>query len=101
VKYLFVARQFTQFRNYDSVLRELALRGHRIHLAVEKADGFGGEAAVRTLADAHQGITYGFTPERDQDEWSDIARRLRLGLDYLRYLDPVYVYHYNLFASNL
>jgi hypothetical protein len=36
VKLLFVARHFTYFRNFDSVLRLLAERGHTIHLAVER-----------------------------------------------------------------
>ena len=90
MNYLFVARTFTQFRNYDSVLRDLARRGHLVHLAVEKGDDFGGEGAVRALAAESPAITYGYVPGRGQDRWSDLARRLRLGLDYLRYLDPFY-----------
>jgi hypothetical protein len=90
VKYLFIARQFTQFRNYDSVLTALARRGHRVHLADEKADGFGGEAAVRALAAEHPGITCGWLPERRADGPTDLVRRVRLALDYLRYLDPLY-----------
>jgi hypothetical protein len=90
MKLLFIARQFTQFRNYDSVLRELARRGHRVHLAVEKSDAFGGETAVRALAAAHPEITCGVLPDRGQDDGADVTRRLRLGLDYLRYLDPFY-----------
>jgi hypothetical protein len=90
MKLLFVARHPTYFRNYDSVLRELAARGHRIHLAVEKEDKFGGRRAVDALTSAYGGITYGMTPERRADTWSGVARRLRLGLDYLRYLDPFY-----------
>jgi hypothetical protein len=90
MKLLFVARHFTYFRNYDAVLRELASRGHTIHLAVEKAETMGGESAVRRLAAEYPTITYGMVPERRADRWSGVARRLRLGLDYFRYLDPAY-----------
>lgn len=90
MKILFVARHYTYFRNYDSVLRELAARGHRLHLAVEKQDALGGEACVEALASDWQDITYGTTPERRVDAWSVVAQRLRVGIDYLRYLDPFY-----------
>ncbi|MBI4263009.1 MAG: hypothetical protein HY657_01415 [Acidobacteria bacterium] len=87
---LFIARHFTYFRNYDAALRELAARGHRIHLAVEIDDKMGGIAAVRALTAASSAITSGKVPLRRADAWSGVARRLRLGLDYLRYLDPFY-----------
>jgi hypothetical protein len=90
MKLLFVARHPTYFRNYDSVLRELARRGHRIHLAVEKEDKFGGRRAVDALTGEFANITCGPTPGRRADTWSGVARRLRLGLDYLRYLDSCY-----------
>jgi hypothetical protein len=87
---LFIARHFTYFRNYDSALRELAGRGHTIHLAVEKHEALGGRQAVEQLARECPGITLGEVPDRREQEWSDLARRLRLGLDYLRYLEPFY-----------
>ena len=90
MKLLFIARHATYFRNYDSVLRDLAGRGHRVHLAVEQADKFGGERVAERLAAECPGLTFGFVPERHADRWSGVARRLRLGLDYLRYLDPFY-----------
>ena len=49
MKILFVARHYTYFRNYDSAIRELAARGHQLHLAVEVEDKLGGDAAVRAL----------------------------------------------------
>jgi hypothetical protein len=90
VKILFVARHFTYFRNFDSVLRELARRGHHIHLAVEHSDATGGLGAVEALAREHPSITYGEAPDRTSDRRSDLARRIRFGLDYLRYLDRFY-----------
>jgi hypothetical protein len=90
MKILFVARHYTYFRNYDSALKDLAARGHQIHLAVEKSESKGGEPAVEALARAHASITYGEIPDRGDSPEADLARRLRLGLDYLRYLDPFY-----------
>ena len=90
MRILFIARHFTYFRNYDSALRELAARGHTLHLAVEKQDAIGGRQAVEVLARECPPITFGEVPDRRDDQWSDLARRLRFGLDYLRYLEPFY-----------
>ena len=90
MRLLFIARHFTYFRNYDAALRELAARGHELHLAVERRESMGGEAAIEALARECPTITTGMVPERHADAWSGVARRLRLGLDYLRYLDPFY-----------
>jgi hypothetical protein len=90
MKVLFIARHFTYFRNYDSALVDLAARGHAIHLAVEKHEELGGRQAVEALARAWPSITFGELPERADDSRSDLVRRIRYGLDYLRYLDPFY-----------
>ncbi len=90
MKILFIARHYTYFRNYDSALRELAARGHRIHLAVEKQDTIAGLPVVEGLSREFPSITHGMVPEPNVDTWSAVARRLRLGFDYLRYLDPFY-----------
>lgn len=90
MKILFIARHATYFRNYDAAIRTLAAHGHRLHLAVEVEDKLGGDAAVRALTAGTPSITSGMVPPRRPDTWSGVARRLRLGLDYLRYLDPFY-----------
>jgi len=90
MRILFVARHFTYFRSYDAALRELAARGHQIHLAVERSESMGGEQAVHALAREYPSITYGTVPPRREDAASNLSRRLRLGLGYLRYLDPFY-----------
>ena len=46
MRILFFGRRFTYFRNFDSVLRELASRGHTIHLAVDR-DPLGGDVQPR------------------------------------------------------
>jgi hypothetical protein len=90
VKILFLGRHYTYFRNFESVLRELAARGHAIHLGVERDEAFGGLAMVQALASEFPSITYGEAPGRADDDWSWVVNRLRLGLDYLRYQHPVF-----------
>jgi len=90
VKILFLARHYTYFRNFESVLRELARRGHVLHLAVERGETLGGTAMVEALAAESPSITYGELPARTADEWSWVVQRLRLGLDHLRYQHPVF-----------
>ena len=90
MKVLFIARHFTYFRNYESVIASLAERGHQIHLAAEKDEYLGGGALVERLVDAHPGaVSYGWIPNRE-DRWAAFATKLRMTLDYLRYLEPAY-----------
>ena len=53
VRILFIARHFTYFRNYESVVAALAARGHQIHLAAERDEYLGGRALVERLAAEH------------------------------------------------
>ena len=87
---LFLGRHYTYFRNFESVLRGLAERGHTIHLAVERDETLGGLSMVQALASEFPSITYGEAPGRADDDWSWVVNRLRLGLDYLRYQHPVF-----------
>jgi hypothetical protein len=89
LKYLFFARHFTYLRNFESVLRDLAERGHQVHIAAERDEEFGGRAMVDRLASDYPGITAGWAPERN-DRWYRLATKVRLTLDYLRYLEPAY-----------
>jgi hypothetical protein len=84
MKILFLGRRYTYFRNFDSVLREMAARGHAIHLGVEKATDEG-RALVQGLADEFPAITFGEAPARVDDDWNWAAVRVRHGLDHLRY----------------
>jgi hypothetical protein len=90
VRILFIGRRFLYFRNYESVIRALAERGHEIHLAVERDDTEGAPAFVDSLTKAFPNITCGYAPVRENDDWSWMASRLRLGLDYLRYQHPLF-----------
>jgi hypothetical protein len=96
VKILFVMRHPAAVRSLGSVLRLLDERGHRVHLA------FGGikpeaHRVVQRLADECKGLTFGSLPARgspgwtrDAIGWNELAKRLRVDSDYLRYLEPTY-----------
>jgi hypothetical protein len=82
---LFFGRRFTYFRNFDTVLRELASRGHLIHLAVERETEEGRPLVEGLIAEYPNNISVGLAPGRTDDDWSWVVSRLRPGLEYLRY----------------
>ena len=88
MKVLFIARHFTYYRNFDSVVEALARRGHEVHLAADREEALGGSDLVQRLAAKHPRVTVGYTPIRDWGRYRRVAAALRLGLDYLRYSDP-------------
>jgi membrane protein YqaA with SNARE-associated domain len=90
VKILFFGRHFTYFRNFESVLRGLAERGHHIHLAADRDEAVGGLQLVQTLATTYPNVTYGDAPARAADDDAWVASHLRLGLDYLRYQHRIF-----------
>jgi hypothetical protein len=91
VKVVFIARHFTYFRNFESVITALAERGHAVHLAADREEALGGRELVDRVAAAHPGlVTVGFTPILHWGRYRRLAGALRLGLDYLRYSDPRY-----------
>jgi hypothetical protein len=90
MKLLFSAMHLAYFRNFESVIRELAARGHQIHLAAEEPETMGGRELAQLLHAAYPGVTSGFLPSLEAEPWFDAARRLRLGLDYVRALQPEY-----------
>ena len=85
MKILFFGPRFTYFRNFDSVLRELAARGHVIHLAVERETEDGRPLVEGLMTEYPENISVSIAPGRALDDWSWIANRLRHGLEYLRY----------------
>ncbi|HKH71051.1 MAG TPA: hypothetical protein VKA59_06850 [Vicinamibacterales bacterium] len=85
MRILFFGRRFTYFRNFDTVLRELASRGHVIHLAVERETEDGRRLVDGLVAEYPDNITVGVAPGRADDDWSWLTTRLRPGLEHLRY----------------
>ena len=90
VKVLFIARHFTYFRNFDSVVTALAARGHRVHLAADRDDTLGGGALVDRLVASSPNVTSGVTPIHEWGRYRRVSGALRLALDYLRYSDSRY-----------
>lgn len=90
MKILFVARHFSYFRNFDGVVRQLADRGHRVHLAAEREEALGGRDLVDRLAAASSLVTVGDVPPRADERWFAVATTVRRSLDYLRYASPLY-----------
>jgi hypothetical protein len=87
---LFVARHQTYYRNFESVIRLFATRGHSVHLASERDETLGGAAMVDALMREFPSITAGEAPGREADEWLPLATKLRLAVDYLRYVHPMF-----------
>src|SRR5688572_6548430 len=90
MKILLLARHFSYLRNFESAVVELAERGHTIHLTADREESLGGAAMVERLAALYPQITVGWTPRRESGAWYELARKVRLGIDYLRFLDPMY-----------
>ena len=91
MKLLFFARHWSYLRNFESAVEELAARGHVVHLAVDREESMGGRQMVeRLVARYPDRLSMGNAPSRGVDGWSELARKIRLGLDYLRFLEPAY-----------
>ena len=89
MKILFGALHHGYYRNLESVVEELANRGHEIFLGSERAAVFGGDGFADHLAASHPNITPGTIPTREPESLF-LASKIRLGFDYLRYLEPMY-----------
>ena len=90
MKVLFTALHFANYRNFESVVRDLAGRGHHVHLLADEEESFGGQALVERLSAEYPTITWGWTPSPAEEPWFPVAQKLRFALDYVRYLDPQY-----------
>ena len=84
MRILFLARHYSYLRLFESAIAGLAERGHQVHLAAHRGETMGGRQMVEALAARYPGVTLGTAPGRAAGPWSELARRLRLGLDYLR-----------------
>ena len=90
MKIFFSMRHSGAIRNFDSVLRDLAKRGHEIHLSFVMSDKIGDERIVMELANDYPSVTYGWLPKRTHVCWFEFARAVRFTIDLLRYRLPEY-----------
>jgi hypothetical protein len=90
LKILFIARHYSYLRLFESAVAELAARGHEIVLAADREEALGGRQMVERIAAAYPNVRLTEAPGRHAGAWSELARQIRLGLDYLRFLDSRY-----------
>jgi predicted glycosyltransferase len=53
MKVLFCLLHFGYERNFEPVIRELAARGHDVHIAAERSDRDPAKAVVESIASQH------------------------------------------------
>jgi hypothetical protein len=91
MKILFSMRHSGALRNYASTIRELAQRGHHVHLVFMMQDKLGDGRMLWELSNDHATVTYSElgkkTPWRF---WLGLARGVRSASDYVRYGTPEY-----------
>jgi len=92
MRIFFSMQHLGSFLVYEPVVRELAARGHQLHLAVSRTESLGWEKTLeRVLAD-HPQITWSWLSPSPATSafWFELARTIRLWADYLRYFEPHY-----------
>ena len=89
MKIFFLLRHSEYLRNYESVVRLLAERGHTVHLGFYKIGEDYKEGEIKKLQQDNAQITYALYSWRDL-LWTPIATPIRLLQTYLRFLDKRY-----------
>ena len=90
MKIFFSMRHLGMFRMYEPAIRELAARGHHIHLALGRGETLGWRPALDSLLADCPGITWSWLSPSSSAFWSELAKTIRLWADYLRYFEPQY-----------
>ncbi len=88
MKILFGALHFGYYRNFESVIVSLAERGHSIHLSADEREDLGGKGLVERLTTRYPNVTASWTPSLETEPWFRLARRVRIGRDYVRFHEP-------------
>ncbi len=83
MRILFILKQMGYVRHFDTVVRELADRGHIVRLACQD-----GVTVVPSVLEHYANVTSVQAPSKRGDAWQDYASLLRRTGDYLRYLKP-------------
>ena len=91
MKILFIMRHSGFVRNFESTLRLLCERGHRVHVGfiVTKERHWMEDSAdlAQQLSAENATFSSGLVPVRE-DSWGLLGATLRASTDYLRYLTP-------------
>lgn len=86
---LFFMKHPGAIRNFESVVRSLAERGHEVELVFDTVKSRESLTAVRRLSEAHPAVSWVKAPS-SKGATARTAGAIRRGLDYLRYLEPRY-----------
>jgi hypothetical protein len=89
MKILFSVLHFGFLRNFESVVHELAGRGHEVLILADEREDFGGQHLADALT-VHPAVHQSWAPSYQDEPWFPVARKLRQGIDYLRFLEPAY-----------
>ena len=100
MKILFLTRHFGCLRNFEQPIFFFVRAGHCVHLAAHQDDVLGGQAMVERWAAGEPGITFERVPDLPVSPFDDLATRLSLVVDYLRYLEPAYATSSGLFRRS-
>jgi hypothetical protein len=90
VRVVFAVLHYGLLRNFTSVVRGLAARGHDVALAAEEPDTMGGRELAQSLRDASARVQLLEPPALDGDRVVDLGARVRVALDYFRFHEPPY-----------
>jgi hypothetical protein len=94
LRVLFSMRNFWYVKLFDSVIRELAGRGHSVHILAERGErnevARDWNSAAAALAAEYPTVSFSWAPSQDDDDWIDLRMMIRLGIDHLRFLKREY-----------
>ena len=90
MKVFFSIQHIPHFRRYESAIREMAFRGHEIHLAFEPSPDKGWRQALDSLLAEYPTVTSSQLRPPRAAFWTELAKTIRLWIDSLRFLHPDY-----------
>ena len=91
MRVFFSIHSVAYLRLYESTIREMASRGHEIHLTMAtSSDEKGWSPAIDTLRAEYPTITDSLLSPTMATFWTALAMTIRPWADYLRYLHPDY-----------
>ncbi|MGE3274300.1 MAG: hypothetical protein AB7O67_04255 [Vicinamibacterales bacterium] len=90
MRLLVVARHFAALRNYESVVRRLLQDGQDVEVAALQEDAVGGAAMVARWQAEFPALRVSWAPGRPVSESETLTEKIRLALDWVRYLAPAY-----------
>ena len=91
MRVFFSIHRVAYLRLYESTIREMASRGHEIHLTMAtSSDEKGWSPAIDTLRAEYPTITVSLLSPTMATFWTALAMTIRPWADYLRYLHPDY-----------